>query len=259
VEEQKVAEAVMPAWMGIRYAQLTEPQRARYKTPPGAVTVMTVYPDSPAAAARLEIGDIIVGPPHAPFTEPNQVREWTMRSEIGQPQKLKVLREEQTLQVTLNPGPFPLEWPKLPGPPKVGSAAPALNVDLVRGAKRLADGTPRMLFFWATWCAICKTALPEIMAFGDARHTEVVAITDEPPEKVREFLDAFDHPFPTIVAADRHRSTFQRFGVSGLPTLVLVDGDGVVRHYRAGYTGKGGLGIDGWQWEEPKKLSQGSP
>src|SRR5262249_41898386 len=147
----------------------------------GAVLLRTVYPDSPATAAGLQVGDIIIGPPHTPFEEPNQVREWTMRSEIGKPQRLEILRDDKPLQITLRPGPYPIELPKLPGPRKVGSTAPPLMVDLLKGPKRLADSKPRLLFFWATWCAICKSALPEVLAFSQARDIEIVAISDEEP------------------------------------------------------------------------------
>jgi thiol-disulfide isomerase/thioredoxin len=248
-DEQRVVEAVMPAWMGINYKPLTDAQHKRYGTQTGAVVVQTVFPDSPAAAAQLRVGDIILGPPQQPFVEPNQVREWTMRSEIGTPEQLKVLRDGAFTTVTLRPGPFPIELPKLPGPPQVGSNAPPVTIDPLRGPKRLAEGTPRLLFFWATWCSICKSALPEIMAFSQATNTEVVAISDEDPEVVRDFLKTFPDPFPPMVATDRHRQTFQSYGVSGLPTLVLIDGKGVVRHFKAGYTRKAGLGIEGWKWK----------
>ena len=256
-DEQRLVEAVMPAWMGINYAPLTEAQHQRYRTQTGAVMVRTVYPDSPASAARLQVGDVILGPPHSPFAEPNQIREWTMRSEIGQPERLKILREAQPMLITLRPGPFPVELPKLPGPPKVGSTAPPVTVDLLKGPKKLANDKPRLLFFWATWCAICKSALPEILAFSEARDIEVVAITDEEPDIVRDFLKSFPQPFPSVVATDLRRLTFQSYGVSGLPTLVLVDRDGTVRHFRTGYTRKSGLGIEGWKWDQQAPQASG--
>jgi len=258
-DEQRLVEAVMPAWMGINYRPLTDVQHKRAGTETGAVMVYTVFPDSPAAAAKLQVGDIILGPPLAPFAEPNQIREWTMRSEIGKPEQLKILRDGEPLLITLRPGPYPIELPKLPGPPTVGSTAPPVTVDMLKGPKRLAQGKPRLLFFWATWCAICKSALPEIMAFSQARDVEVVAITDEEPETVRDFLKSFADPFPSVVAADRHRLTFQSYGVSGLPTLVLVDERGIVRHVRTGYTRKTGLGIEGWKWEPASPQASGGP
>lgn len=182
-----------------------------------------------------------------------------MRSEIGKPERLKILRDEKPMVVTLRPSPYPIEMPKLPGPPKVGSTAPPITVDLLTGPKRLVDGKPRLLFFWATWCAICKSALPEVLAFSQARDIEVVAITDEEPETVRAFLKSYPEPFPSVVAVDRHRLTFQGYGVSGLPTLVLMDGQAIVQHYKTGYKRKSGLGIEGWKWDQVAPQASGSP
>jgi thiol-disulfide isomerase/thioredoxin len=222
--------------------------------------VITVFPDSPAITAGLEVGDIIVGPPKNPFVEPNQVREWTMRSEIGTPERLRVLREARPLEVTLRPGPYPVEMPKLPGPPQVGSTAPPLKVELVQGGKRIVENKPRLLYFWATWCVICKSALPEVLAFSQARNVDVVAITDEEPGTVAGFLREFHDPFPSIVATDPLRATFQSYGVSGFPTFVLVDADGTVKFYQTGYKRRSGLGIEGWHWDQPPKdLSRAGP
>jgi thiol-disulfide isomerase/thioredoxin len=158
------------------------------------------------------------------------------------------LRDDAPLQVTLRPSPYPLDLPPLPGPPKVGSAAPALDVDVLRAADRLADHQQRLLFFWATWCVICKRAIPEMLAFADARGVEIVAITDEDRETVDRFLmDTPETPFPKVVASDPKRLTFQTYGVSGTPTFVLIDADGTIRHYQTGYP-RDGLRVEGWHW-----------
>jgi thiol-disulfide isomerase/thioredoxin len=243
----------MPAWMGIQYRPLPDGQRKRHQTEKGAVAVTTVFPDSAAASAGLQVGDIILGPPSAPFVEPHAVREWTMRSEIGQPAPLKILREEQTLEVTLRPSAYPVKMPKLPGPPPVGSNAPVLKVDLFRGAERVVAGKPKLLFFWATWCGPCKYALPEVLAFAKARDIEVIAVTDEDPEVLNKFFAQQKEPFPEVVAIDPLRITFQSYGVSGTPTFVMVDDHDVVRHYQTGYNAEHGLTVDGWDWTPPSK------
>jgi hypothetical protein len=101
---------------------------------------------------------------------------------------------------------------------------------------------------------ICKQALPELHAFGLARNVDIIAITDEEPDIVREFLGTTEGWFPTIVATDPFRTTFQSYGVSGTPTFVLVDGEGVVRQYQSGYRPELGLRIDGW-----KSTAQAAP
>lgn len=254
-EERRLVEELMPAYMGIYFRPLDEAQRKKWNTTEGAVTVMTVNPDSPAEAAGLKVGDVILGPPGALFQEPTQVREWTMRSEIGVDYELATLRDGVPRTVTLRPGPYPLELPKLPGPPKVGSVAPTMDVQVVRGEDRLSKDRPDLLYFWATWCVICKHALPEIMAFAEQRHVDLIAITDEDPDLVKRFLADTKEPFPEIVAIDPHRATFQGYGVSGTPSFVIVDPDGIVRLYQTGYTVDGGLHVDGWTFDGKRRAA----
>jgi cytochrome c biogenesis protein CcmG/thiol:disulfide interchange protein DsbE len=112
----------------------------------------------------------------------------------------------------------------------------------------LSDGRSRLLFFWATWCAICKTAVPELLAFEKARGIDVISITDETPAELDPFFKEWKDPFPAHVAIDETRSSFRSYGVSGTPSFVLIDGKGVVQDQHTGYTTKKGLQIDGWTW-----------
>jgi thiol-disulfide isomerase/thioredoxin len=249
-EDIETAGHVLPAWMGIRFRAASPPERRRHGLPDGAAVVLAVYPDSPAEDAGFAVGDFVLGPAGTPFTEPHQIREWTMLSPIGEPAPLDVLRASSPLRLALVPEPYPLAWPELPGPPKVGSPAPALALAAYRGAppSRLDDGTPRLLFFWATWCLPCKAALPEVLAFSRERATPVVAITDELPEQLDAFFRDFHDPFPPVVAVDEYRRTFLAYGVSGTPTFVLIDGAGKVQGQSGGYRPDVGLGLAGWSW-----------
>jgi thiol-disulfide isomerase/thioredoxin len=171
-----------------------------------------------------------------------------MQGEIGKPLRLRLLRDDQEVEVAIRLGPYPLELPSLPGPPQIGSAAPPLDLDYLPGSRRPGQGRSQLLFFWATWCGPCKKSLPEILDFAEDRDIAVVSITDEDPDVVGSFLRKYEGRFPEIGAADPHRKQFQKYGVSGTPTFVLVDSDGVVRHYQTGYKVEEGLRIDDWQW-----------
>jgi len=255
-EEQRLVEDLMPAYMGIRFRPASELQRKRQGVQVGAVSILNVEKDSPAEAAGIKIGDLVLGPPNAPFREPDQVREWTMRREIGVDAPLELRRDGAHLQVMLRPGPFPLELPKLPGPPKVGSVAPPVELEVLGRddtekteleAVVAATDRPRLLYFWATWCTICKHALPELRAFALARGVDVISITDEEPELVTEFLTTHQGWFPPIVAIDPDRTTFQSYGVSGTPTFVFIDAGNTIKHYQSGFRPELGLRIDGWK------------
>jgi thiol-disulfide isomerase/thioredoxin len=250
-DDVAIADSVLPAWMGIQFRQAKEGVRKKHDLSDGAAGVMMVYDDSPAKAAGLKEGDVILGPPDAHFQETEQIREWVMRSPPGIPTSLDVLRDGKPELVTLVPQAMPQKWPSLPGPPKVGSTAPPIRLGHYRGAAppTLADGRPHLLFFWATWCAICKKAVPELLAFERERQVQVVAITDETATELDPFFTTWKEEFPSVVASDETRAAFRSYGVSGTPSFVLVDGKGIVQHVATGYTKKKGLGIDGWHWD----------
>ncbi len=250
-EELALADAVLPGWMGIRFRPAPEVRRAEFGLPDGAVSIVVVYPDSAASAAGLEVGDIIAGPPDAPFDERDRIREWVMTAPIGVPQTLLVQRGSERLQIELTPRPFPLAWPELPGPPKVGDPAPSLEpVEAYRGTvpDDLAQGGPYLLYFWATWCAPCKAALPELDAFERQRRTQVIAITDELPAQLDSFFARHQGPFPDAVAWDELRRSFLAYAVSGTPGFVLVGADGKIQRIWTGYRPAAGLAIPGWSW-----------
>lgn len=257
-EDVRLAQSVVPGWMGINFRQATEKHRTDFGLAEGAAGVLNVYPDSPAREAGLETGDIVVGPPGGPFTEPHQIREWVMLAKVDEPALLEVVREGAWRRVTLTPKPYPRKWPKLPGPPAKGTPAPPLSLGAYRGTPptSLADGTPHLLFFWATWCAPCKLSVPEVLAFEQTRGTPVVAISDEPAKDLDRFFEKRVEPFPETVAIDEYRRAFQAFAVSGTPTFVLVDAAGVVQHAWTGYALNKGLQVEGWSWRTAAKQDE---
>ena len=251
--ERLQLEEIVPAWLGMRFRAPGAEERANYELAGGASVVIAVFPDSPAAQAELQVGDIVLGPTGDDFREPKAVREWVMQGEIGRPVGLRLLRDGEEVELTIQLARYPLELPKMPGPREVGSKAPRLDLEYLPEAPRLADSRSRLLFFWASWCAPCKLSIPEVLAFARERDVAVVAISDEKPEKIQAFLDKYPDPFPAIVAADPKRRNFQEYGVSGTPTFVLVDATGTVRHSSTGYERGKGLRIDGWRWDGATK------
>jgi thiol-disulfide isomerase/thioredoxin len=259
-EDLRLLEEVLPSWLGVRFRSVPSPMREDRELPKGASYLQAVYPDSPALEAGLEVGDIVLGPPEKLFSAPQQIREWTMLSPRDTPLPIRVLRpgdsveDDLEFETTLELTTFPLEIPELPAPPQVGDAAPALpsGLELVGSAKLPEfNGGPRLLFFWATWCKPCKRAVPEVLAFAESEKLQVVAISDEEGETVSNYLDTRVEPFFDQAAVDPYRRSFISYGVSGTPTMVLVDAEGVIVHRQVGYNAADGLTVEGWSWESP--------
>jgi thiol-disulfide isomerase/thioredoxin len=103
------------------------------------------------------------------------------------------------------------------------------------------------LVFWATWCAPCKAALPELRAFAAETGARVIGITDQRRGELDKFF-AGGGEYLDNIALDEYRGTFLSYGVSGTPTFVLIDRSGKVAKYSTGYSAEKGLEIPGWQW-----------
>jgi hypothetical protein len=165
--------------------------------------------------AGVREGDVILGPPGAPFVEKEQIREWAMRSAPGVEASLKLLRDGATQVVALVPQSMPQKWPSLPGPPKVGSTAPPLRLGTYRGdvPVTLADDRPGSSSSGPPGASAGGRA--RLMAFEATRGTEVVTITDETATELDPFFAEWKDPFP----ARRDRRSRGAFGlrVSGTP------------------------------------------
>jgi cytochrome c biogenesis protein CcmG, thiol:disulfide interchange protein DsbE len=95
-----------------------------------------------------------------------------------------------------------------------------------------ADGKPRMLNIFGSWCTPCIAEAPmleQLKAQGVEIHA--IAINDK-PENVAQFLSRYGNPFVRIGAADM---SFQvQLGSSGVPETFIIDGKGNVVHQHIG-------------------------
>jgi thiol-disulfide isomerase/thioredoxin len=250
-----VVEALLPGYLGIQFGQVPGKVGSRLKLERGAAFVRGVMPDSPAKAAGLQAGDIVIGPPDSPFTEVNEVRAFTMLTPVGNNTALEILRDGKRGTVHITVGGFPKKWPAPPDPPRVSEKAPRLaNLEAFRGANPadLMKGA-HLLYYWATWCGPCKQALPELIDFSRETNTPVIAITDEDSEALEAFFKKFGNPFVKNVVRDELRGSFIAHAVSATPTFVLVDSAGLIAHRSAGYSPRRGLGLPGWTWKRLEK------
>lgn len=92
-----------------------------------------------------------------------------------------------------------------------------------------ARGSVLVIDVWASWCKPCSKGFPKLDALA-ARDVAVVAISlDEDPAAIRAFLA--EHPLAATVVQDVEQVTTRApLGIARLPTVLVVDANGVIRH-----------------------------
>ena len=110
--------------------------------------------------------------------------------------------------------------PALPGRPGLSSAT-------------LAQGEPRVVNIFASWCIPCRAEAPQLEAL--ARRgipIDGIAVRDR-PQDLAGFLASYGDPFRTI-GADNDRRVQLELGSAGVPETFVVDGRGIIRHQHIG-------------------------
>ncbi len=89
---------------------------------------------------------------------------------------------------------------------------------------------------WATWCGPCKLQakfLEELHQELDGKGVRFLAVSiGETEATVREYVER--RPFPYPVLLDPEDTVGQRYGVFSLPTVMIIDRQGVVSFLETG-------------------------
>jgi peroxiredoxin len=118
----------------------------------------------------------------------------------------------------------------------VGEIAPDFKLTRGDGSQVSPQGLrgqPAVLVFWTAWCPSCKEEAPhinELAAKYEPQGVRVVGINiQDSPARLAGGVKDFGIKY--AVASDADASVARRYNVIGTPTIVFLDGQGVVQYF----------------------------
>jgi len=129
-------------------------------------------------------------------------------------------------------------WALLSGrdPASIGSVMVGRPAPKLEGVE-LGGGKPKLVNFFASWCAPCLAEHPLFTRLKEREGTAIVGIAwKDKPEATRAWLAKLGDPFKQLLF-DQEGKTALDWGLSGVPETYLIDGQGIVRlHFRGPIT-----------------------
>ncbi|MCE9619600.1 MAG: redoxin family protein [Planctomycetes bacterium] len=116
---------------------------------------------------------------------------------------------------------------------KAGDKAPGFTLTSLAGGEVTLDslkGKVVLLDFWATWCGPCKAVMPTIQKLSVEFKDKGVAVygvnTWEKKEgAAKKYMADKNYTYGCLLAGDELAKTY---GLSGIPTLILINKDGTI-------------------------------
>jgi thiol-disulfide isomerase/thioredoxin len=142
--------------------------------------------------------------------------------------------------------------PKGPGPEKMANkAAPTWKMTTIDGKTITGAGLKGkvvLIDFWATWCGPCKLASPIMQAlhekYGSKGLVVIGANTSErdpsgnllnTPKLAADYRSEHKYTYTFTYGNDAMKNAW---GVQGIPTMFIIDKQGIVKKVQVGYDDK---------------------
>ena len=141
------------------------------------------------------------------------------------------------LLASCSAGPEPLDG-KSPAVPvkgtQINNLAPDFQLQSLDGQTiSLSDlrGKPVLINFWASWCPPCREEMPylqEIYEEWTDKGLVVLAINiGESSYTAEEFIQSYNLSFTVLL--DTEQDIAQRYNITGIPTTLFIDKDGIIQ------------------------------
>ena len=106
-------------------------------------------------------------------------------------------------------------------------------------------GEPVVLYFWATWCTICRIEQPMINGLIQSQPVLPIAMQSGPAASVLAYERQHGLAWNSVVDPDG--GIARHFGISATPSFVVLDAQGNISSSTVGLTSPWGLRLRLWR------------
>lgn len=105
---------------------------------------------------------------------------------------------------------------------------------------------PSLIYFWGSWCPICKTTSPSVSTLADEGDYQIIsiALSSGNHETIQDYQKEHGYHFKTL--NDDNGEISKQWGVAVTPSIFYVDTEGEITAISTGMTSLWGMRFRLW-------------
>lgn len=108
----------------------------------------------------------------------------------------------------------------------------------------LSKEKPLLIYFWATWCPICKFQSPNIESLSEDYQVITIASQSGSKDEIKEYLEKNRLTFKVV--DDSFGNFAHKFNIQAYPTTLIYDKNKNLKFSDVGYTSSFSLKLKIW-------------
>lgn len=119
-----------------------------------------------------------------------------------------------------------------------GEAPPLSGITTQGHPVTLEQGEVTLVYFWGTWCPICRVTSPMVNSVANEHRVISIAVASGSDNEINQFMA--EHGYQFAVISDRE-ALHQDWGASVFPAIYIIDRQGQIRFKTSGATSSWGM------------------
>ncbi|MCG9737035.1 protein disulfide oxidoreductase [Shewanella insulae] len=121
----------------------------------------------------------------------------------------------------------------------ISGEAPPLSAITTQGQPiALKQGEVTLIYFWGTWCPICRVTSPMVNSVAGDHKVISIAVASGTDDEINQFMTEHHYQFDVI---GDEEALHQAWGASVFPAIYIVDKQGLIRFKTSGATSSWGM------------------